>query len=367
MNGKQERTIDRRSPALGLPVAIVAVMGSMLMAAGLFGCGTDDWNTGQDQSAQVTSREEPAEAVPAAQGDGAEREAVQSEEQDEILPEPEPEADAGPQESAAIAPAPPSYDEAEVAYAQGDYDQAALGFAAHVDDNPQSAWGHYMLGLTHWKRAEYIAAATALERAATLRPDLVKAHVNLARVQLDADRPSEAHQAAKRAVSLEPEDAGVQRVLARSLHNLGLADRALEVYQTVLTLEPQDAWAMNNMGLILIEEERFREAIDPLAQAVRLAPDGSVFHNNLGVALERAGFLAEAADVYRQTLAIDSTYARAAVSLDRVLPRLPGASQPRLDLAQRAARFDARVQAWQSTRVSTSSALSQAEIGPVAP
>lgn len=367
MNGKQERKNGRRSHALGLPVAIVAVMGSMLMAASLFGCGTDDWNTGQDQSARVTGQEEPAEATSATEGAETARESVPSKELDEILPEPDPETDAEPEEPAAAVPAPPSYDEAEAAYGQGDFDRAARGFAAHVKDNPESAWGHYMLGLTHWKRGEYVAAATALERASTLRPDLVKAHVNLARVQLDAGRPSEAHQAAKRAVSLEPSDADVQRVLARSLHNLGLADRALEVYQEVLTLEPQDAWAMNNMGLILIEEERFREAISPLAQAIRLVPDGSVFHNNLGVALERAGFLADAAEVYRQTLAIDSTYARAAVSLDRVLPRLPALNPARVDLAQRAAQFAARVQAWQSMQASSSSALSQVEVGPAAP
>ena len=241
-----------------------------------------------------------------------------------------------------------SYEEAEALYHRGEYDQAIRGFAAYAEQHPGSAWGQYMLGLAHWKRGEYVAGAEALREAARQRPDLTKAHLNLARVCLDARRPQEAHDAARRAVVLEPSNADAQRVLARALHNLGLADRALEVYQRVLSLRPDDAWAMNNMGLILIEEERFLEAVGPLAKATASSPEQAVFHNNLGVALERLGHPDEAAEAYRQTLAIDSTYVRAAVSLDRVLPLAAASDAPAFDLARHMERFEQKVAGWQA-------------------
>lgn len=372
-----------RWPAVPLAAALVALVGGLLLAAGPLGCGTDDFNTGgrvqdandrrdtereavSDRDNTPSGTDRGGEGVAGALTEGAPNtpntpNTANNANTPNIPPTtgtPNPSPDAGKTRSleaqgatagARVEPVKvPSYEEAEALYHRGEYDQAIAGFAAHADEHPRSAWGHYMLGLAHWKRAEYVAAGDALREAARLRPDMTKAHLNLARVWLDAGRPQAAHEAAQRAVVLEPDNADAQRVLARALHNLGLADRALEVYRRVLALRPDDAWAMNNMGLILIEEERFLEAVGPLATATGASPAQAVFHNNLGVALERLGHPDEAAEAYRQTLAIDSTYVRAAVSLDRVLPLAAASEAPALDLARHIGRFEQQVAGWRA-------------------
>ncbi len=343
---------------------LLALLGGLLMAVGPTGCGTDDFNTVQEHGDDgASSGAQTANTTSPVASDGG-AVATQSQQAGVMEPEPGPGgvlgSDSGPGDVTEPEPDPSdvsrdvrsqdvlSYEEAEALYHRGEYDQAIRGFAAYAEQHPGSAWGQYMLGLAHWKRGEYVAGAEALREAARQRPDLTKAHLNLARVCLDARRPQEAHDAARRAVVLEPSNADAQRVLARALHNLGLADRALEVYQRVLSLRPDDAWAMNNMGLILIEEERFLEAVGPLAKATASSPEQAVFHNNLGVALERLGHPDEAAEAYRQTLAIDSTYVRAAVSLDRVLPLAAASDAPAFDLARHMERFEQKVAGWQA-------------------
>lgn len=342
--------------ALSIAGAVLALLGGLFLAAGPLGCGTEDFHA--SDGARLRAETPPPSPPPApAPSDLNASEATVA-----ALPAgradlnpPSPPAAAGASRPAAPrvespdanSPAP-TYREAEALYRQGNYDEAVCGFAAHVRTTPRSAWGHYMLGLAHWKRGEHVAAAEALSEAAAIRPDMTRAHVNLARVCLDARRPSEAHRAAVRATVLAPDDAEAQRVLARSLHNLGLADQALSVYKRVLTLRPDDVWAMNNMGLILIEEERFLEAVQPLSQATRLAGDVAVFHNNLGVALERLGHPAAAVSAYRQALASDSTYTRAAVSLERILPRAAIVDAPPIDLEAMAQQFAGQIHAWQA-------------------
>ena len=62
-------------------------------------------------------------------------------------------------------------------------------------------------------------------------------------------------------------------------------------------------------------------ALPPLARAVELRDNAPVFRNNLGIALERTGHPVAARDQYRAALEVDSTYRKAAVSLEPATTR----------------------------------------------
>ncbi len=239
-----------------------------------------------------------------------------------------------------------TYQEAEGVFRKGDYTEAADLFEAYTDQKPENVWGHYMHGLAAWKAGDRGTAEQALERAVELDPDNVKALVNLGRVLLEDGRADEAETHLEHAADVSPDTEDVWRVLANVQAELGKTDMAVESYQMALGLNGEDSWSMNNLGLVMIRLGHYEEALGPLARAVELKPGSPVFQNNLGVALERSGYLVAAAEAYRSAMAADSSYHKAATSLERVEP-LAGQSRPDIaDLTAMAQAFADEVALW---------------------
>ena len=98
-------------------------------------------------------------------------------------------------------------------------------------------------------------AIRELERAISLRPDLVKAHYNLAMAYL--------------------QKYGV--------------DKEIDQLQRVIALDPKFAEAYYSLGKALMQKGQIKEAIPPLRRAVSLDPDSGRAHYQLGLALSRTG------------------------------------------------------------------------------
>ncbi len=147
-----------------------------------------------------------------------------------------------------------------------------------------------------------------------------------------------AAEAEKKAVALEPNMVEAQRVLAVSLWKLGDAEGALPAAQALARLEPQaadsqsllgnvyfslqqwepaaqayeaalalmdDANTRIDLGLIRIELGQIDAAIEQYQAALALEPDNGRGLQNLGSAYAQQGKLAEAADAYERSLAIE--------------------------------------------------------------
>jgi len=232
-------------------------------------------------------------------------------------------------------PAPPvaaSYAEAEAAYFDGRYAEAAGLFQSYTAAHPDNVIGHYMLGLSLWKDGKGKEAEVAFNRTLELKPTHVKSLTNLARVLLDEGRAEEALPLINRAVDIDPGNGDALRVRGRAYHNLGMAEQAIDSYRKAIALNDQDTWALNNLGLVLIETGRPEEAVAPLARATRIKSGVAVFHNNLGIALEQAGRYGAAARAFTAALEADSSYSKATTNLARVeaLKEDPGLAE--LDL-----------------------------------
>lgn len=229
----------------------------------------------------------------------------------------------------AVAPVPDSlavppnvsYETADSAFRARRYAVATAMFGAYVTRRPDNPWGHYMLGLAAWKAGQLDRAQGAFEDALRLDPRHVKSLVNLSRVLLDAQKVGEARTRIEAAIAIDSGNADAWRVLGRVDARSGRGDDALQAYRAALAIDPQDSWAMNDMGLLLLQTDRFDDALGPLARAVQLDDGVAAFQNNLGIALERTGHNTLAAQAFQQALAIDSTYAKARVSLTRLAGR----------------------------------------------
>jgi len=247
-----------------------------------------------------------------------------------------------PMPSVAIA-----YEDAEKAFASGDYAEAASLFGAYTERRPENVWGHYMLGLSSWKAGNLARAAESFDRALALDSTHVKSLLNSSRVFLELNETDRALERTSRALAIDPRNADALRLRGRALHNAGELESAIESYRSALIVDERDTWSMNNLGLIYIELGRPAEAIGPLARAVELRGNAPVFHNNLGIALEQTGHYGAAREAFEAALEADSTYGKARVSLDRVTPLAtrPGAEE--LTLEDFATQFELQVQMWQ--------------------
>ncbi len=270
-------------------------------------------------------------------------------------------------EPVASAPlAPVSYIDAEEAYRERRYDDAVGLFDGYTRQHPENPWGYYMLGLSAWKSGDAERALTGFDEALRLDPGHRKSLFNSARVLLETDRPREALERIERGLGLEPLSSEGYRLLGRSRYELGQVPEAIDAYRRAIALDERDAWAMNNLGFIYIQQGCSDAALPPLARAVELRPESPLFQNNLGTALEQAGYLADAKRAYEAALAADSSYAKAAASLERVTGRVEQGDTASVDLAALADGFQAEMGRLRDSTSTADTTQVHAEVGEMA-
>ena len=81
-----------------------------------------------------------------------------------------------------------------------------------------------------------------------------------------------------------------------------------------------------------------------------------MFQNNFATALERSGHFVSAREAYEAALAADSTYAKAAVGLERVKVNGAESDSSTVDIAALSREFQAQVEQWRTRNVTADSA-----------
>lgn len=184
------------------------------------------------------------------------------------------------------------------AFEAGQLETAVAALEASIEQRPNSAYRHFLLGLTFRRLGRSDAAVTELQRSRTLAPDDVKTLVALGRAELDAGSPEAAREAVDRALEVDIDAADAWQVLGRIESTLGNFDEAEAAFRGAVDRDPAHAWAWNNLGYLYIQREQFDAARDALLHAVQSPHADAVFYNNLGVAFERTDDLSRAALAY---------------------------------------------------------------------
>ncbi len=242
----------------------------------------------------------------------------------------------------------PSYADAEQAFHRGRYDEAVGMFGAYAEANPDNAWGQYMLGLSAWKTGDHTRALEAFDAALRIEPTHRKSLLNSARVLIETGRPQDALDRVEQALAIEPLSGEALRLKGRAHHELGQIPQAIDAYERAIALDDRDVWALNNLGYLYIQQGRSDAALPPLARAVEIRSHVPVFQNNFGTALERSGYFLSARDAYQAALQADSTYAKAAVGLDRVNAHGTESDSSTVDVAGLSKEFQNEVEQWRA-------------------
>ena len=241
---------------------------------------------------------------------------------------------------------PVTYDRADSAFRDKNYTAAISLFTAYAESKPENPWGHYMLGLSAWKTGDRETAEQQFNKTIELDSTHVKARLNLARVLIETGRHADAEQQIQAVLALDSVNTSAYRLLGRVHDVAGQTDSAIADYQRAIALDDHDVWAMNNLAMVYVEQGKYDEALKPLARVVELDSTTATFRNNLGIALERSGRFGAAADAFKAALAIDSGYAKASVSLARVIVLKEDPSLTPVDLPTLAQSFVGEIEEW---------------------
>ncbi len=242
-----------------------------------------------------------------------------------------------------VVPQVVTYEIAERAFLDGNYDDAVVLFTRYTENKPNNPFGHYMLGLSAWKDGRLDVAETEFKQSLLLDAGHVKSCLNLSRVLLEAHRPTEALSVLDRALEIDSTSGAAYRLKGNALTDLDRNDEAVVAYQNAIQLDPEDAWSMNNLAFIRIQQGRYDEAVPALARATELRKDVPVFYNNLGMALEHGGHYAAAAEAYGFAVSLDGSNTKAVQNHDRALTVRDDPSIPAVDLTALAREFESRV------------------------
>lgn len=145
-------------------------------------------------------------------------------------------------------------------------------------------------GKKYFQQGQPDKAVKSFSGAAKLCPERAEGWVNLASAQLEAARYAQARTAVERALSLQPELMVAHMILGDVLKNLGQWPEAFAQYRIAVLLE-RTPLSLNKLACALRVEHRLDEAQSLFLEAIALAPDFTLARLNLAtLAIEQGDF-----------------------------------------------------------------------------
>ena len=117
------------------------------------------------------------------------------------------------------------------------YPQAVEAFQRVLRHNPESAEGHFYLGLTYFMVGDYKKAAASYKMAIACEPTDATAHLNLGIVYELLKRYDEAIAAYQRSIALEPNNPEAHSQLGAAYAMVGNRAKAVAAYKEAIRVK----------------------------------------------------------------------------------------------------------------------------------
>ena len=162
------------------------------------------------------------------------------------------------------------------------------------------AWNNLgMLAAQEGRREE---AISALQRAIRLNPSYTVALENLGSVYRQQHRWAEAQSILERALETDPDNAAVNYELALTFAQQDDTPHAEQYFDAALRLRPEYPEALNNLGVLYLNTNRTDLGVKAFETCIRVAPDFDQAYINLAKVYAQQGQVDRATDTLHQLL-----------------------------------------------------------------
>lgn len=203
-----------------------------------------------------------------------------------------------------------------------------------LQQQPRHAHALHLLGVIAYQANQPGDALQLIGQAIAIEPQVALFHSNLAEMNRQQGRLSEAVRHGEQAVALDASMASAHSNLgicyydlkdydrSEACHHRALArqdkSQAAEWYRKALAIRPDFLESLSNLGAVLVEDERPDEAEKPLLQALDQQPNYPEALCNLGLVRLRQDRMEEADGLLRRSLQLRPGYPEALVELARL-------------------------------------------------
>lgn len=207
--------------------------------------------------------------------------------------------------------ADPSLQQALRLHQHGQFDEAALCYAAILKTHSFHFDAMHLLGVLRYQGGHHADALAKIQTALNWRPASAEALSNLGLVFEALGQPEEALASYDRALAVRPDYAQALNNRGVVLRLLKRRQQALASFDKALAVRPDYADAFNNRGVTLQELKRPAEALASFDKALAIKRDYADALNNRGAALRDLKRPTEALASFDKALAIRPDYAEA--------------------------------------------------------
>ena len=194
---------------------------------------------------------------------------------------------------------------------QGQFDQAALCYAAILKAQPNHFDAMHLLGVLRYHQGRHAEALDKIQTALKWKPTSAEALSNLGLVFGALRQPEEALASYDKALAIRPDYAEALNNRGNALQDLRRPEEALASYDRAVAIRPDHADVLSNRGVALRDLGRPEEALASYDKALAIRPDYADALNNRGLALQDLKRPEEALASYDKALAIRPDHADA--------------------------------------------------------
>jgi superkiller protein 3 len=205
--------------------------------------------------------------------------------------------------------------QAETAWNQGHFQDAAHAYRQVLKIKPDLAPAHYGLGLALARLERYQEAVGPLQEAVRLAPSWASARKDLGAAYLKLKRWPEATRACKAFLKHQPQDPEVLYYLGVAEGKQGRHQEARAAFEEALRLKPEYVQALNNLGMANIKLNRWNEAKQAFDRALGLKADSPETHLGLLACYIQQGDRQAASRTYQTLAKLDKNLQRQADAL----------------------------------------------------
>lgn len=199
-------------------------------------------------------------------------------------------------------------EQANQAFANGDYRNAANGFQRVIDLHPEVAELNINLGAALRAAGDLDGAEKAYRNAVARLPKSAIAWFNLGNLLRETGRGEDALKAYRKADMLQPGTPEILNNLGAQLYDLGAIEDALKQYDAALAFRPDFADAMTNRGNAMQRLCNMEDALTSLETALELEPSNPTFALNMAAYLAANGNHDEAIEWSNRAIELNPDY-----------------------------------------------------------